>query len=109
MSVSPDARSAISKFPGFRFALIAAILGISLVTIPADFAIAFDDGSAPANVGSLDDYVRQGQPRDREYAPRGSHMGGAAELLWRPNGISLANQSRNHGRDDADAMGSTTA
>ncbi len=76
MSVSPDARSAISKFPGFRFALIAAILGISLVTIPADFAIAFDDGSAPANVGSLDDYVRQGQPRDREYAPRGSHMGG---------------------------------
>jgi hypothetical protein len=67
------------KLSAFRLVAMATVLASSLVAIPADFAIAYDDGSAPANVGSLDDYVHQGQPRDQGYGPRGSSIGGAGQ------------------------------
>jgi hypothetical protein len=98
----------VGKFSACRLLVIATILAVSLVAFPADRAMAYDDGSVPANVGSLDDYVRQGQPRDRGYAPRGSYggQGRRARLLWRSGRTSLADEPGRHGCDDVGVMGS---
>ncbi|MGB8414604.1 MAG: hypothetical protein WCE23_17455 [Candidatus Binatus sp.] len=54
--------------------LIAAVLAFSLIALPADRAVAYQSGGALPSVGSVDDYMSQGQPRDREYAPQGPNM-----------------------------------
>ena len=53
--------------------LIAAVLALSLIALPADRAVAYQGGALPS-VGSVDDYMNQGQPRDREYAPQGPNL-----------------------------------
>lgn len=76
------------KFSACRLLAIATILAVSMMAFPVDRAIADDDG-VPPNVGSLDDYVRQGQPRDRGYAPRGSYNGqGGQGYYGAPTGPS---------------------
>lgn len=55
--------------------LIAAILAFSLIAVPATRAIAYQDGGALPSVGSIDDYMSEGQPRDRAYAPQGPYQG----------------------------------
>jgi hypothetical protein len=65
----------VCKSSACRLLVIATILAVSFVAFPVARAMAYDDGSVPTNVGSLDDYVHQGQPRDREYAPRGGNAG----------------------------------
>ena len=54
--------------------LIAAVLAISLIALPADRAVAYQSGGAPPSVGSVDDYMSQGQPRDQAYAPQGPNI-----------------------------------
>lgn len=55
--------------PGF----MAAILAVSIIALPADRVAAYQGGGALPTVGSLNDYVSQGQrPRDPGYAPQGS-------------------------------------
>jgi hypothetical protein len=51
--------------------LIVAILAFSIVTLPVERAMAYQDGATPTGVGSLDDYMRQGQPSERSYSPSG--------------------------------------
>ncbi len=53
--------------------LIAAVLAISVIALPADRAVAYQAGALPS-VGSVDDYMSQGQPRDRDYAPQGPNI-----------------------------------
>ncbi|MGO9266821.1 MAG: hypothetical protein ACLQBA_18400 [Candidatus Binataceae bacterium] len=55
--------------------LLLTILTFSLIALPAAQAIAYPGGGTLPSVGSLDDYVRQTQPRDQGYAPPGSYMG----------------------------------
>ena len=50
--------------------LIAAVLAFSLIALPADRAVAYQSGGALPSVGSVDDYMSQGQP----YAPQGPNM-----------------------------------
>ena len=52
-----------------------AILAFILIAVPADRAIGYQGAGALPSVGSLDDYMRQAQPRDRAYAPQGPYMG----------------------------------
>ena len=54
--------------------LIAAVLALSVIALPADRAVAYQSGGALPSVGSVDDYMSQGQPRDREYAPQGPNL-----------------------------------
>jgi hypothetical protein len=55
--------------------IIAAILALSLIALPADRALAYSSDGALPGVGSLDDYMRQGQPRDPAYVPQRSYAG----------------------------------
>jgi len=52
-----------------------AMLAFTFIVLPADRAIAYQGAGALPSVGSMDDYMRQAQPRDRAYAPQGPYMG----------------------------------
>jgi hypothetical protein len=55
--------------------VVLVVLAFSLTALPTAQAIAYPGGGTLPSVGSLDDYVRQTQPRDQGYAPPGSYMG----------------------------------
>ena len=46
-------------------ALALAILAFGLIPLPADRAVAYQDPGAPPCIGSINDYMRQGQSRDQ--------------------------------------------
>jgi len=48
--------------------LVAAILAISLTTLPASRAVADEGFGALPTVGTVDGYMRQGKPRDPAYS-----------------------------------------
>lgn len=51
------------------------ILAVSIVALPVDRAAAYPGGGSLPTVGSLNDYVSQGQqPREPANAPQGSYM-----------------------------------
>ncbi len=65
-----------------RLALV--IITFSLIALPAAQAIAYPGGGTLPSVGSLDDYVRQTQPRDQGTPLRGN--------IWAREAASMAGQ-----------------
>jgi hypothetical protein len=73
--------------PAPRLWLIATILVSGLIALPADRVAAYPGGGALPTVGTIDDYVSQGQPRDRAYTPQGPPMGpGGQGFYGEPTG-----------------------
>lgn len=61
------------SLPGLGF--IGVILAVSMIALPAGRAAAYPGGGSLPTVGSLNDYVSQGQgPREPGYTPQGSSM-----------------------------------
>ncbi len=75
-------RSHKRQFSGLR--LVLAIIVFSLIALPGAQVIAYPGGGTLPSVGSQDDYVRQTQPRDQEYAPPGQYMGQGRGLYGGP-------------------------
>jgi hypothetical protein len=73
-----------------KVGLIAAIIAFSLIALTADRALAYDASSLPS-VGSVDDYMQQGQPREQEngqdpYNGGGPYMGPGNQGFYNPPG-----------------------
>jgi hypothetical protein len=56
-----------------------AILVSALAALLATRAAAYSGGTGPLSVGSVNDYVSQGQPRYEGYGKRSPYMGGATQ------------------------------
>lgn len=63
-------------------ALALAILAFGLIPLPADRAVAYQDPGAPPCIGSINDYMRQGQSRDQGYGPQASYMGAGGQGFY---------------------------
>jgi hypothetical protein len=70
------------KYSAFRVAI--AILALCLIVLPANRAVAYEGRGTLPTVGTVDGYMRQGEPRDSPYAGQPYSGSGGQGLYGSP-------------------------